>query len=103
MKNPIPAALISATLAHRGTVTPDALLDCLSLVAVLDARCPGSYLRLPLTDRLITLKELRRAWCCSSWEAIRRMDTLQFEQLVDCTYHPRQHVFWQVHHVGPVA
>jgi len=60
MKNPIPAALISTTLARRGTVAPDALLDCLSLVAVLDARCPGSHLTLALTDRLITLKDLRR-------------------------------------------
>jgi hypothetical protein len=103
MKNPIPAALISATLARRGTVDPDALLDCLSLVAVLDARSPDLAHPLGLTERLITLKDLRRAWCCSSWEAIRRMDTLRFEQLVDCTYHPSQHVFWQVHRVGPVA
>jgi len=103
MKNPIPAALISTTLARRGTVAPDALLDCLSLVAVLDARCPGSHLTLALTDRLITLKDLRRAWCCSSWEAIRRMDTLRFEQLADTTYHPSKDAFWQVHRVGPVA
>jgi hypothetical protein len=40
MKNPVPAALISATLARRGTIDPDALLDCLSLIAVLDARSP---------------------------------------------------------------
>jgi hypothetical protein len=105
MKNPIPAALISATLARRGTVAPDALLDCLSLVAVLDARSPDLAHPLAITERLITLKDLRRAWCCSGWEAIRRMDTLRFEQLVDCTYHFRQigHVFWQVHRVGPMT
>jgi len=103
MKNPIPAALISATLARRGTVAPDALLDCLSLVAVLDARSPDLAHPLALTERLITLKDLRRAWCCPGWEAIRRMDTLRFEQLADTTYHPGQPAFWQVHRVGPVA
>jgi hypothetical protein len=103
MKNPIPAALISATLARRGTVDPDALLDCLSLVVILDARCPGSHPTLALTNRLITLKDLRRAWCCPGWEAIRRMETLRFEQLADTTYHPSQPAFWQVHRVGPVA
>jgi hypothetical protein len=102
MKNPIPAALISATLARRGTVDPDALLDCLSLVAVLDARSPGSYLTLALTDRPITLKELRQAWCCPGWEAIQRMDALRIAQLVHCTYHPGLLAFWQVHRVGPV-
>ena len=103
MKNPIPAALISATLARRGTVDPDALLDCLSLVAVLDARSPDLAHPLALTERLITLKDLRKAWCCSSWEVISRMDTLRFEQLADTTYHPSQVAFWQVHRVGPVA
>jgi hypothetical protein len=103
MKNPIPAALISTTLARRGTVAPDALLDCLSLVAVLDARSPDLAHPLALTERLITLKDLRRAWCCPGWEAIQRMNALQAAQLVDCTYHPNQHDFWQVHRVGPVA
>jgi hypothetical protein len=100
MKNPIPAALISATLARRGTVDPDALLDCLSLVAVLDARCPSS---IALTDRLITLKQLRRAWRCYSWEAILRMNALQTAQLADITYHPGPLAYWVVHRVGPVA
>jgi hypothetical protein len=103
MKNPVPAALISATLARRGTIDPDALLDCLSLVAVLDARCPGSYLRLPLTDRLITLKELRKVWLCPGWEAIQRMNALQATQLADTTYHPAHCglAYWVVHRVGP--
>jgi hypothetical protein len=103
MKNPIPAALISATLARRGTVDPDALLDCLSLVVILDARCPGSHPPLALTDRLITLTDLRRAWCCYSWEAILRMNALQAARLVDCTYHPAELAFWKVHRVGPMA
>jgi hypothetical protein len=103
MKNPIPAALISATLARRVRVNRAALLDCLSLVAVLDARSPGSYLTLGLTERLITLKDLRRAWCCPGWEAIQRMNALQAAQLADTTYHPGLLAFWQVHRVGPVA
>lgn len=103
MKNPIPAALISATLARRGTVDPDTLLDCLSLMVILDARCPGSHSPLALTDRLITLKDLRRAWCCPGWEVIQRMNALQATQLADTTYHPSQPAFWQVHRVGPVA
>jgi hypothetical protein len=103
MKNPIPAALISATLARRGTVDPDALLDCLSLVAVLDARIPGSYLTLALTDRLITLKDLRRAWCCSGWEAIQRVNALQGAQLIDASFYPGEGAYWAVKRVGPVA
>jgi hypothetical protein len=103
MKNPIPAALLTATLARRGTVAPDALLDCLSLVAALDARSPDLAHPLALTERLITLKDLRRAWCCSSWEAIQRMNALQATQLVDCTYHSAETAFWQVHRAGPVA
>jgi hypothetical protein len=102
MKNPIPAALISATFARRGTVAPDALLDCLSLVAVLDARSPDLAHPLALTNRLITLKDLRRAWCCPGWEAIQRMNALQATQLADTTYHPAEPAFWQVHRVGPV-
>jgi hypothetical protein len=101
MKNPIPAALISATLARRGTVDPDALLDCLSLVAVLDARSPDLAYPLALTGRLITLKDLRRAWRCSGWEAIQRMNALQATQLVDCTYHHDGAVWWRLHRVGP--
>jgi hypothetical protein len=103
MKNPIPAALISAILARRGTVAPDTLLDCLSLVAVLDARSPGSHLTLALTERLITLKELRQAWRCYGWEAILRMNALQATQLADTTYHPAEPAYWEVHRVGPVA
>jgi hypothetical protein len=103
MKNPIPAALISATLARRGTVDPDALLDCLSLVVVLDARSPDRAHPLALTERLITLKDLRRAWCCPGWEAILRMNALQATQLADTTYHPGLLAFWEVHRVGPVA
>ena len=95
--------LVRTVLARRPWVPANTLLDCLSLVAVLDARNPGSCLTFPLTDRLITLKQLRRAWCCSSWEAIRRMDTLRFEQLADTTYHPSQPAYWVVHRVGPVA
>ena len=93
--------LLRATLACRGTVDPDALLDCLALPVVLAARCPDSVRPIALTNRLITLKELRRAWCCSSWEAIRRMDTLRFEQLVDTTYHSGRNAYWEVHRVGP--
>jgi len=103
MKNPIPAALLTATLARRGTVAPDALLDCLSLVAVLDARSPDLAHPLALTERLITLQDLRRAWCCPGWEAIQRMNALQATQLADCTYHPAKPAWWAVHRVGPVA
>jgi hypothetical protein len=103
MKNPIPAALLTATLARRGTVDPDALLDCLSLVAVLDARSTDLPRSLVLIDRLITLKELRQAWCCTGWEAIQRMNALQATQLVDCTYSHDGAVWWRLHRVGPVA
>jgi hypothetical protein len=103
MKNLIPAALISATLARRGTVAPDALLDCLSLVAVLNARSPDLAHPLSLTERLITLKELRKVWLCPGWEAIQRMNALQATQLADTTYHPAHCglAYWVVHRVGP--
>jgi hypothetical protein len=93
--------LLRTTLARRGTVAADTLLDCLALVVVLGARYPDSVRPIALTDRLITLKELRRARCCSNWEAIQRMDALQVAQLVDTTYHSGRNAWWEVHRVGP--
>ena len=89
--------LLRTTLARRGTVAADTLLDCLSLAAELEPRI--------LQDngaRLVTLAELRRTWWCySNNEVIRRMDALRFEQLVDTTYHSGRNAWWEVHRVGP--
>ena len=88
---------LRATLARRGTVDADTLLDCLALALELKYRRD--------TDgngaRLVTLRELRFLWRCSNWEAIRRMDTLRFEQLVDTTHHSGRNAYWEVHRVGP--
>ena len=88
--------LLRATLARRGTVDPDALLDCLALAVELKPRIIPDY-----AAQLVTLRELRSLWRCSNWEAIRRMDALQFEQLVDTTYHSGRNAWWAVHRVGP--
>ena len=89
--------LLRATLARRGTVGADTLLDCLVLALELKYRRD--------TDgngaRLVTLRELRSLWRCSNREAIRRMDTLQFERLVHSTYHSGRNAWWAVHRVGP--
>ena len=88
--------VLRATLARRGTVAADTLLDCLALAAELETLHPD------IAPQPITLKELRRAWCChSNNEVIRRMDTLRFEQLVDTTYHSGRNAYWEVHRVGP--
>ena len=88
---------LHATLARRGTVAADTLLDCLSLAAELEPRI--------LQDngaRLVTLTELRRAWWChSNNEVIQRMAALTAAQLVDTTYHSGRNAYWQVHRVGP--
>ena len=83
--------LLCATLARRGTVAADTLLDCLALAVALDARPPDC----------ITLTQLRFAWRCSNFDVIKRMDTLRFEQLVDTTYHSGRNAYWEVHRVGP--
>ena len=88
--------LLRTTLARRGTVAPDALLDCLSLAAEIEPRIVQDY-----GARLVTLRELRSLWCCSNWEAIQRMDALQVAQLVDTTYHSGRNAYWEVHRVGP--
>jgi hypothetical protein len=87
--------LLRATLARRGTVAPDTLLDCLSLAAELEKLHPD------IVSQPITLAKLHSLWRCSNWEAIRRMDTLRFERLVDSTYHSGRNAYWEVHRVGP--
>ena len=87
---------LRATLARRGTVGPDTLLDCLALAAELEPRIVQDS-----GARLVTLAELRSLWRCSNWEAIRRMDALRFAQLVDTTYHSGRNAYWEVHRVGP--
>ena len=89
--------LLRATLARRGTVAADTLLDCLSLATELEPRIVQGN-----GARLITLKELRRAWWChSNNEVIKRMDALRVAQLVDCSYHSGRNAYWEVHRVGP--
>ena len=88
---------LRATLAHRGTVDPDALLDCLSLAAELEPRIVQDN-----GARLVTLAELRQAWRChSNMEAIRRMDALRIANLAHATYHSGRNAWWEVHRVGP--
>ena len=88
--------LLRATLARRGTVDPDALLDCISLAAELETLHPD------IAPQPITLKELRRAWWChSNNEVIQRMAALQVAQLVHTTYHSGRNAWWEVHRVGP--
>ena len=87
---------LRATLAHRGTVADDVLLDCLILAAELETLHPD------IVPQPITLKELRRAWWChSNNEVIQRMAALQVTQLVDTTYHSGRNAYWEVHRVGP--
>ena len=88
---------LRATLARRGTVDPDTLLDCLALAAELEPRIVQDS-----GARLVTLAELRRAWWChSNNEVIQRMAALQVAQLVDTTYHSGRNAYWEVHRVGP--
>lgn len=90
--------LLRTTLARRGTVDADTLLDCLSLAAELETLHPD------IIPQSITLKELRRAWCChSNNEVIQLMAALTAAQLVDTTYHSGRHAYWEVHRVGPVV
>ena len=88
---------LRATLARRGTVGPDTLLDCLVLAAELEPRIVQDN-----GARLVTLAELRRTWWChSNNEVIQRMAALQAAQLVDTTYHSGRNAWWEVHRVGP--
>ena len=89
--------LLRATLARRGTVGPDTLLDCLVLAAELESRFVED-----IGARPVTLAELRRAWWChSNNEVIQRMAALQVAQLVRTTYHSGRNAYWEVHRVGP--
>ena len=91
--------LLLATLARRGAVAADTLLDCLALAAALELRIVQDN-----GARLVTLAELRRAWWChSNNEVIQRMAALQVAELVDATYHSGRHAHWEVHRVGPVV
>ena len=91
--------LLRTTLARRGIVAADTLLDCLALAAELEPRIVQDS-----GARLVTLADLHRAWWCrSSNEVIQRMAALQVAQLVDCTYHSGRNAYWEVHRVGPVA
>ena len=87
---------LRATLAHRGTVMPGTLLDCLSLAAELEPRIVQAD-----GARLVTLAELRFAWRCSNFDVIKRMDALRIAHLVNATYHSGRNAWWEVHRVGP--
>lgn len=88
--------VLRTTLALRGTVAADTLLDCLALAAELETLHPD------IIPQPITLKELRRAWWChSNNEVIQRMDALRIARLVDTTYHSGRNAYWEVHRVGP--
>ena len=88
--------LLRATLAHRGTVMPGTLLDCLSLAAELELRIVEDN-----GARLVTLAELRFAWRCSNFDVIKRMDALRIAHLAHTTYHSGRNAYWEVHRVGP--
>ena len=88
--------LLRTTLARRGIVAADTLLDCLVLAAELEPRIVQGN-----GARLVTLGELRFAWRCSSFDVIKRMAALQVAQLVHCTYHSGRNAYWEVHRVGP--
>jgi hypothetical protein len=101
MKNPIPAALISATLARRGTVDPDALLDCLDLSQWLGRRIRSGHIP------EITSLELQSRWECDQGTVLRRISALLEHQLLDCRLQSGPQLapgaYWAVHRVGPVA
>ncbi len=92
----IDSFVLCTTLALRGMVADDVLLDCLSLAAELETLHPD------IIPQPITLIELRRAWWCrSNSEAIKRMDALKAAKLVDTTYHSGRNAWWEVLRVGP--
>ena len=87
---------LRATLARRGTVDADTLLDCLALAVDYGitscSDCP---------TRLISLTALRHLWNCSNFDVIKRMDALNAAKLVYATCHSGRNAYWEVHRVGP--